>query len=182
MHKFEYVVQQDGDGFQISSYDTINDIKNAPHIELTICRCSSGNERMDAVEIASLDDQSTAIHEDFAQHYVEVLQKQNRSWALVGALINAGCVQLEYYCQHTDRTQNITLDINGTRATALEMTFEVHHADHRLPTKYNVSMKHGRTTGRSDAIIEVHLPYQKKIFMLMSDHPDEISITECIDL
>lgn len=179
---------EDGD-FSIASYDlgSYSTIKTCSAIKMKITRCESTTATANFHEAIWPDSGPECLHGDFREHYEEILKGQNECWILASVSIRPACLELEYYSSKYDLCENVRLDINGTtRIKNIDLRLEVPHIDGSPATEYLIMMeyrKYGSATCGS-TIVQVSFPHshQRRVFMVTSLHPHELSVTDLFDL
>lgn len=189
MRRIEYRVTLDDEPFSVASCDMgrpYGDEDNRPlPIKMDIIRCASASGGINIVHAASLNDNAKA---DFVRQYVDVLVGESEDWKLVQFQVRAGSVALQYYCSATDDTEDITLCVDGDPVNLLYLEFKVPHRDGRLDAEYRVEFNYHRFCKdepfHNDAYIVERLPsaHRRTLFTLDSREPDEMSVTEHVDL
>lgn len=189
MRRIEYELKQDGEPFRIASCDisSWNSLKDCPAVEMLTIACRDRcNKVANILTIACLDDASEEIANAFETHQTEFLKGQYGDWKLVQLQFEPGKVHFEYYNAIFDDLDSITLDINNSSVKNLKLKFAVPHQDQRPSTEYSVLMSWGEKSccqsPLSDTLIEEHLPNRRSVFLLESNKPNIISVTECVDL
>lgn len=192
MRRIEYKMTLDGEPFSVASCNmerSFNKEDNHPlPIEMNIIRCAStagDSNVLNIIHASSLNDRPTA---DFAEHYVEILLGKSLEWILAQFQVNSSSISLEYYCPATGDTEDIELVIDGDPINLLYLEFKVPHQDGRPATEYRVDFNYHRMCKsdpfHSSVSIMERLPsiHRRTLFLLSSEHPDEMSVVENVDL
>lgn len=189
MRRIEYKVTLDGEPFSVASCymeRPYSDEDNHPlPIEMNVIRCAGVSGNINIVHAVCLDDNVDA---DFARQYIDALMGQSEDWKLVHFQVSAGHIKLRYYRSATDNVGEITLCVDGNPLNLLYLTFKVPHQDGRPAAEYRVDFNYHRLGKgdpfRNDVSVMERLPfvYRRTLFLLSSEHPDEMSIVENVDL
>lgn len=189
MRRIEYSVTLDGEPFSVASGDTGRpsvDEDNSPlPIKMDIVRCAGASGDINIVHAARLNSTAKA---DFARQYVDALMGESEDWKLTQFQVSAEGATLQYYHSATGDIEDITLCINGDPVRLLYLEFKVPHQDGRPDAGYRVEFNYHRFCKdepfHNDACIVERLPsaHRRTVFSLDSLEPDEMSITEYVDL
>lgn len=190
MYKISHTLHLDSseDGFSIASYDleSHKTIKACPAIKMEIINCRADGAIANFLEVAWPVNEPETLNENFRQHYEEILKGQHEGWSLASIAIHPGCLELEYYSDQYDLSENVRLDINGSRIKALDIRFEIPHDNSNSVSGYLIMMECSKrdTFISSSTIVQASFPHlhQRRVFMVTSLDPSELSVTDQFDL
>lgn len=180
----DYKLILDGDPFTVASYNIDESggaVKTCLPIRMEIIRCTDGVGESNIICAARLDRHCS---EGFAQHYPEILLGKSTEWKLVQFQIEDDRLCLRYHCSATDNEEDVFFSTYDTAITVLQLAFWVPHHDGRPATEYHVFMNCAQNKSSISTIIvkELLSSYERNLFSFTSTRPDEVSVTQYVDL
>lgn len=184
MRRIDYKLTIDGDPFTVASYNidgTGDSAKTCLPIKMEVTRCTDDNGESNIVRAARLDRHCS---EEFALHYPEILLGRSEEWKLTQFIADTDCLCLRYYGVATDDVEDITIPLCNSTITMLHLAFWVPHQDGRPATEYRVSMDcaEHESSLRTIVVKEMLSPREHSLFLFDPMRPNEVSVTQYVDL
>lgn len=181
----------------ISSWKNLrNTIKECPEIHIVAIACyHAGKEPANILTVLQMRGDHTLVDEDFRMNYVEIFRGGYKAWKLITLEIEAGRILFKYYDPANEHYEQLELNISGTQIALFNLTVEVPRQDQRPSTEYVITMEQDmvdycnpstdhNSPPRSATTVEEYRPWlnQRTLFQLSTDKPDEVLVTEYVDL